>query len=81
MKNIYKLSFIVFLSVFTLFLSCETVELEKLQDPNALSPDQADPTLLFNSVQLNYKNTVAIFNMKITLEVPSMEPGVIYTAG
>ena len=62
MKNIYKLSFIVFLSVFTLFLSCETVELEKLQDPNALSPDQADPTLLFNSVQLNYKNTVAIFN-------------------
>ena len=62
MKKLYIIPFLAFLTVFSVFQSCETVELEKLQDPNALSPDQADPTLLFNSVQLNYKNTVTTFN-------------------
>jgi len=62
MKKIYNVLFIAFLSAFTVFQSCETVELEMLENPNSLSPDQANPTLLFNSVQLSYRNGVASFN-------------------
>ena len=62
MKKRYNFLFIVFLSAFSLFQSCETVELEKLEDPNYLSPDQADPALLFNNVQINYKNSLTTFN-------------------
>ncbi|WP_273004983.1 SusD/RagB family nutrient-binding outer membrane lipoprotein, partial [Leeuwenhoekiella blandensis] len=62
MKKIYNVLFIAFLSAFTVFQSCETVELEMLENPNSLSPDQANPSLLFNSVQLSYRNGVASFN-------------------
>ena len=62
MKKTYNILVIVFLLGLTVFQSCETVELEKLEDPNYLSPDQADPSLLFNNVQLSYKNAVTSFN-------------------
>lgn len=62
MKKHTKILFFTFLSVMTFFQGCETLELEKLQTPNALSPDQADPSLLFNSVQLNYRNAVTTIN-------------------
>lgn len=61
MKKHSKKLIIIFLSVFT-FIGCETTELEKLVSPNALGPDQADPTLLFNNIQLNYRNAVTSFN-------------------
>ncbi|UWX55594.1 hypothetical protein NYZ99_03720 [Maribacter litopenaei] len=37
------------LSVFSagLILSCETTELDLISDPNAVSPEQATPRLLF----------------------------------
>ena len=38
----------------TMFYSCETMELEDLTDPNALSPDLADADLLLNTIQVNY---------------------------
>ena len=62
MKKIYNVLFIAFLSALTVFQSCETVELEMLENPNSLSPDQANPSLLFNSVQLSYRNGVSSFN-------------------
>lgn len=57
--NIY---IIAFLSVFTLLQGCETTELDKGDNPNILGPDQADPILLFNSIQLNYRASVTTFN-------------------
>ncbi len=62
MKKSNKILLLTFLSVLTFFQGCETIELEKLQSPNALGPDQADPALLFNSVQLSYRNAVTTLN-------------------
>lgn len=62
MKRHNKYLIIAFISAFALFQGCETLDLEKLADPNALGPDQADATLLFNNIQLNYKNAVTTFN-------------------
>lgn len=62
MKRHNKYLTIIFLSVFTLFQGCETLDLDKLDNPNALGADQADPTLLFNTIQLNYRNAVTTFN-------------------
>lgn len=62
MKRHNKYLILIFLSVFTLFQGCETLDLEKLENPNALGADQADPTLLFNTIQLNYRNAVTTFN-------------------
>lgn len=62
MKKLYNI-LIVSLMVTTVgFYSCETVELENLTDPNALSSDQADPDLLLNTVQLIYRNNQTTFN-------------------
>lgn len=58
MKNIIikPLSwFIVALTVIG-FNSCETTELDLLDSPNAVTPDNADPTLLLNNIQLSYVN-------------------------
>ena len=62
MKRHNKYLTIIFLSVFALFQGCETLDLDKLDNPNALGADQADPTLLFNTIQLNYRNAVTTFN-------------------
>ena len=55
MKKLYKFLLISVLSSITLFYSCDTLELEQLASPNALSADQADPDLLLNSIQLSYR--------------------------
>lgn len=62
MKKHTKILFFTLVAAMTFFQGCETIELENLQDPNALGPDQADPALLFNSVQLNYRNAVTSMN-------------------
>jgi len=36
------------------FTSCETMELELVDNPNALSPAQADATFFLNSIQVNF---------------------------
>src|SRR5690606_12916298 len=61
MKKINKY-IIAFLSVFALLLGCETTDMDKLNDPNILAPDQADPALLFNTIQLNYRSSMTTFN-------------------
>ena len=57
MKKLYKFLLISVLSSVTLFYSCDTIELEQLTSPNALSPDQADADLLLNNVQLTYRSS------------------------
>ena len=46
----------------TLFYSCETNDLELIDNPNSLTPDQADPDLLLNAVQLGYLSNMSTFN-------------------
>ncbi|MEA1785897.1 SusD/RagB family nutrient-binding outer membrane lipoprotein [Arenibacter sp. GZD96] len=53
MKNIFKLAFIGIIGIF-IFHSCETTELDLTENPNALSPEQADVDFFLNSVQLRY---------------------------
>ncbi len=61
MKNIFKYALPLLFTGAFLFTSCETIELEQLANPNALSSDQADPALLLNSIQLNYRNAMGTF--------------------
>ncbi|MBC9797640.1 SusD/RagB family nutrient-binding outer membrane lipoprotein, partial [Sinomicrobium weinanense] len=58
----FKYIIIAFLPVLAFLQGCETTELENLDDPNNLGPDQADPALLFNSIQTNYRDAVTTFN-------------------
>ncbi|NNL79422.1 MAG: SusD/RagB family nutrient-binding outer membrane lipoprotein [Flavobacteriaceae bacterium] len=62
MKRIYKFLILTVLATGTMFYSCETLELEELASPNALAEDQADPALLFNNIQLSYRNAIDTFN-------------------
>lgn len=52
-KNLLKS---VFLSLFFFIISCETVEVELLDDPNAVSLTQADLNFFLNSNQVSYAN-------------------------
>ena len=40
--------------LFLLFLSCETTELDLTENPNALSPSQADATFFLNKTQVDF---------------------------
>lgn len=62
MKTIYKIFLLALISSGTLFYSCETTELEQLVSPNALSPEQADPDLLLNSIQRAFVTNAITFN-------------------
>lgn len=62
MKKINKYLLIAIVSLGTVFYSCETLELEQLTSPNALSPDKANASLLLNTIQLDYWGAVAQFN-------------------
>ena len=54
MKKIYKYLLLTMIASGTLFYSCETVELEDLASPNALSPSQADINFLFNRIEMEF---------------------------
>lgn len=56
MKKIFKFFLATLVVTSSIFYSCETLELEDVNNPNELSPSQADPDLLLNSVQLAYKD-------------------------
>lgn len=53
MKVLYKL---LFLSLFLLPVSCDLTDLDKLENPNAVNPSQANINFLYNQVQLNFRN-------------------------
>ena len=57
MKNIIKYIAIVF-ATGIVFNSCETAELDLTNDPNALTPSQANPDFYLNSVQETFARTV-----------------------
>lgn len=62
MKNIYKLLILTIVASGTMFYSCETIELEKLENPIALT--QADPDLLLNRIQLDFNGSMAELNFE-----------------
>lgn len=62
MKRNNKYLIIALIACFAIFQGCETLELDKRDNPNNLGPDQADATLLFNNIQRDYNRSVTIFN-------------------
>lgn len=60
MKNIYKYLIMVIVVSSTVFYSCETTDLDLLENPNTLS--KADPNLLLNRIQVEYWSSMANFN-------------------
>ena len=60
MKNIYKLLILTFVASGSMFYSCETTELDLRVNPNDLT--SADPDLLLNSIQLNFRSSMITFN-------------------
>jgi hypothetical protein len=57
MKKIIKYIAVVF-AAGVVFNSCETIELDLTENPNALTPSQADPDFLINGVQETFARTV-----------------------
>ncbi|MCB0462241.1 MAG: SusD/RagB family nutrient-binding outer membrane lipoprotein [Flavobacteriaceae bacterium] len=62
MKNIYKFLILTLVASGTMFYSCETIELEKLANPIDLT--SADPDLLLNRIQIDFKNSIAELNFE-----------------
>ena len=62
MRKLYKTLLFTILVTSTMFYSCETLELENLASPNGLSPNQANPDFLLNSIQLSYRISMFDFN-------------------
>ncbi len=61
MKKIYKFLLLAIVSAGMISLnSCETIELEKLVDPNQLA--EGDSQFLFNSIQNSYRGAQVTFN-------------------
>lgn len=62
MKKYFNKSIILMLGLAAgiTFYSCETIELEQVDNPNQLT--EADPDLLLNSIQLSYRSAVTTFN-------------------
>jgi len=61
MKKIIKYITMAFTAA-VLFTGCESTELDLTVSPNALSPTQADPNLLLNTIQLSYAGNQTTFN-------------------
>lgn len=62
MKNIYKFLILTLVASGTMFYSCETLELEKLENPIALTT--ADPDLLLNRIQNDFRGSMQEFNFE-----------------
>ncbi|GEQ85623.1 hypothetical protein ULMS_11310 [Patiriisocius marinistellae] len=60
MKNIFKYSLIASFAL-TLF-SCETGELELLENPNSITVDSADPNFVLNQIQLDFNQVVGSYS-------------------
>jgi len=57
MKNIIRIAFIT--SVLGFFASCETIELELLENPNNITVGSADPNFVLNDIQLAFNGIVS----------------------
>ncbi len=53
MKDIFKI-ILVSLLTGSFFLSCETIELDLAENPNALTPESGDVNLFLNNIQLTF---------------------------
>lgn len=62
MKKTFKFIMAIAIASSALFFSCETIELDLIENPNALSEGQGDATFLLNSIQLSYRNNAITFN-------------------
>ncbi len=62
MKNIYKLLILTLVASGTMFYSCETIELEKLENPIALT--SADPDLVLNRIQIDFRGAMSELNFE-----------------
>ena len=60
MKKMYKYLIMAIVASSMVFYSCETTELDLLENPNTLS--KADPDLLLNRIQMEYKGAIENFN-------------------
>ena len=60
-KLTYKISLIAILSIGMLFTSCESLELDLADNPNQLTPDQSNPDLFLNSIQVDFGKVVERF--------------------
>ena len=56
MKNIFKIAFLV--SIVSFFTSCETVELDLLENPNNITVESADPNFVLNDISLDFNGIV-----------------------
>ena len=71
MKKIYKI-FALFLVAGVSLNSCETTELDLTENPNALTPEQADVNFFLNAIQLRYATLMESFG-STTAEVVRIE--------
>lgn len=60
MKKIKFLSLIT--AILFTFVACETTDLDQLDNPNAVNPDQLDVDFLYNSIQLQFNGFVNTSN-------------------
>ncbi len=58
MKKIIKLIKLMFLSGAIFLVSCETLTLDMTENPNALTPDQANPDFFLNAIQVDFAKEV-----------------------
>ncbi|MBN2775658.1 MAG: hypothetical protein JXR31_15495, partial [Prolixibacteraceae bacterium] len=54
MKNIYKYLRISAFIALVIFSSCDTFDLDLVNDPNSLTPEQADVDYFLNSIQEDF---------------------------
>ncbi|WP_062062079.1 SusD/RagB family nutrient-binding outer membrane lipoprotein [Aquimarina longa] len=62
LKYISHKTSVIFILIFgLLFISCETTELNLTEDPNSLNPNQSDPDLFLNSIQIDFGKVIERF--------------------
>ncbi|MCF6308220.1 MAG: SusD/RagB family nutrient-binding outer membrane lipoprotein [Flavobacteriaceae bacterium] len=60
MKNIFKTTMLIaFISFFT---SCETGNLDLLENPNSINAESADPNFVLNDIQLTFNTIIANYS-------------------
>jgi len=58
MKKIIKLIKLMFLSGALFLVSCETTNLDLTENPNALTPEQANPDFFMNAIQVDFAKEI-----------------------
>lgn len=50
---------LIYILAITMIVSCETTNLDLLENPSSLGPSSVDPTLLLNNIQLKFQRGIA----------------------